>query len=108
MMPKLHYAPPAYRNSTPNWPWNGEKAASRPSRRSWHASAARPGPSHSLVACELAGVQPSFVTLNGQDPVAFILSQNIQRDLSANQSAVSLASQNTKPSISTMIRMEVL
>jgi hypothetical protein len=33
----------------------------------------------SALANELAGVQPSFRELNGQEPVAFILSQNIHR-----------------------------
>lgn len=32
-----------------------------------------------LAACNLAGVEPEFETLNGHDPVAFILSSNIQR-----------------------------
>src|SRR5580765_7417191 len=41
-----------------------------------------------LAACKLAGVEPTFTTLNGHDPVAFILSANIQRrHLSKGQQA---------------------
>ena len=32
-----------------------------------------------LKACKLAGVEPRFEDLNGQDPAAFIVSANIER-----------------------------
>lgn len=32
-----------------------------------------------LAACKLAGIEPTFTSLNGHDPVAFILSANVQR-----------------------------
>jgi len=45
-----------------------------------------------LAACQLAGVEPRFETLDGQDPVAYILSSNIQRrHLSKGQAAMAVA-----------------
>lgn len=45
-----------------------------------------------LAACRLAGVEPTFDALNGHDPVAFILSENIRRrHLSAGQRAMAIA-----------------
>jgi ParB-like chromosome segregation protein Spo0J len=42
-----------------------------------------------LAACRLAGVEPRFVSLNGEDPVAYVLSANItRRHLSKGQRAV--------------------
>lgn len=54
-----------------------------------------------LAACALAGVEPTFTTLNGHDPVAFILASNVQRrQMSKGQIAMALVrtsvlSQNT-------------
>ena len=54
-----------------------------------------------LAACQLAGVEPRFETLDGQDPVAYILSSNIaRRHLTKGQAAmvtvrVRVLSQNT-------------
>lgn len=43
------------------------------------------------VGCKRAGVPPRTVTLNGQDPVAFILSQNVaRRHLTKGQQALAL------------------
>ena len=48
-----------------------------------------------LKACELAGVEPRFERLNGEDTVAFIMSANMaRRDLTQNQKAVVLAKSN--------------
>lgn len=45
-----------------------------------------------LAACALAGVEPTFTTLNGHDPVAFILSANVtRRHLSKGQAAMVVA-----------------
>ena len=45
-----------------------------------------------LAACQLAGVEPRFETLDGQDPVAYILSSNIaRRHLSKGQQAMAVA-----------------
>jgi ParB/RepB/Spo0J family partition protein len=45
-----------------------------------------------LEACNRAGIQPTFAELNGQDPVAFILSANIaRRHLSKGQQAMAVA-----------------
>jgi ParB/RepB/Spo0J family partition protein len=45
-----------------------------------------------LRACELAEVEPRFTTLNGQDPVAHILSANVtRRHLSTSQKAMAAA-----------------
>jgi ParB-like chromosome segregation protein Spo0J len=45
-----------------------------------------------LRACELAGVEPRLLTLNGTDPVAFILAQNItRRHLNKGQQAIIVA-----------------
>jgi ParB-like chromosome segregation protein Spo0J len=45
-----------------------------------------------LEACRRAGVEPSYAVLNGQDPVAFILSQNIRRrHLTQGQRAILVA-----------------
>jgi len=42
-----------------------------------------------LKACQIAGVKPRFETLNGQDPVAYILSSNVnRRHLSKGQRAM--------------------
>src|SRR3954447_26847179 len=43
-------------------------------------------------ACEIAEVEPRYETLNGHDPLALIVSANIQkRDLNRGQKAVALA-----------------
>jgi ParB-like chromosome segregation protein Spo0J len=45
-----------------------------------------------LEACSRAGVEPKFDTLNGEDPVAFILSANIaRRHLNKGQQAMAVA-----------------
>lgn len=45
-----------------------------------------------LAACRLAGVEPRFTTLNGHDPVAYILSANVaRRNLSKGQRAMAVA-----------------
>ena len=45
-----------------------------------------------LKACELAGVEPSFANLNGVDPLAFIVSCNVERrSLTAGQKAIATA-----------------
>jgi ParB-like chromosome segregation protein Spo0J len=45
-----------------------------------------------LAACELAGVEPAFVDLNGSDPVAFILSANLaRRHMTKGQRAMAAA-----------------
>ena len=44
-----------------------------------------------LKACEMAGVKPVFRRMNGEDPVAFIISANIaRRNLSKGQRAMLL------------------
>lgn len=44
------------------------------------------------VACARAGVKPGFTTLNGQEPIAFILSQNLaRRHMTQGQRAVAIA-----------------
>ena len=41
------------------------------------------------AACQIAGVDPKFTTLNGQDPVAYILSSNVaRRHMNAGQRAM--------------------
>jgi ParB-like chromosome segregation protein Spo0J len=45
-----------------------------------------------LEACRQAGVKPTFRTLNGQDPIAFIISSNVRRrHLSKGQQAMAVA-----------------
>jgi hypothetical protein len=45
-----------------------------------------------LKACEMAGVEPTFVRLNGEDPAAYILSANVERrSLTAGQKAMARA-----------------
>jgi hypothetical protein len=45
-----------------------------------------------LRACEIAGIEPQFVALNGHDPAAFIVSANLERrNLSKGQQAIALA-----------------
>jgi hypothetical protein len=45
-----------------------------------------------LRACSLAGVEPQFTALNGHDPVAYILSSNVnRRHMTAGQRAMALA-----------------
>lgn len=45
-----------------------------------------------LRACEAAGVEPQFVSVNGDDPVALVVSLNVRRrNLSASQRAVAAA-----------------
>jgi ParB-like chromosome segregation protein Spo0J len=45
-----------------------------------------------LKACEIAGVKPTFRNLDGEDPVAFIISANIaRRNLNKGQQAILLA-----------------
>lgn len=42
-----------------------------------------------LAACRIAGVEPTFAILNGEDPVAFILEKNVKRrHLSVGQRAI--------------------
>jgi hypothetical protein len=44
------------------------------------------------AACQMAGVDPRFDVLNGQDPVAYILSSNIKRrHMNAGQRAMAIA-----------------
>jgi ParB-like chromosome segregation protein Spo0J len=45
-----------------------------------------------LRACEIAGVEPSFTTLNGHDATALIVSANLnRRNLTKGQQAMALA-----------------
>lgn len=45
-----------------------------------------------LRACEIAGVEPEIVSLNGHDPIAFIVSANLaRRNLNKGQQAMALA-----------------
>jgi ParB-like chromosome segregation protein Spo0J len=45
-----------------------------------------------LKAYEMAGVEPRFVRLNGEDPAAYILSANVERrSLTAGQKAMTRA-----------------
>lgn len=45
-----------------------------------------------LAACEMAGVEPEYVEMNGSDPVAFILSANLaRRHMSKGQRAMAAA-----------------
>ncbi len=45
-----------------------------------------------LKACALAGVEPRFERLNGQDPAAYIISVNLaRRNLTKGQQAMALA-----------------
>jgi ParB-like chromosome segregation protein Spo0J len=45
-----------------------------------------------LAACKIAGVEPTFEKLNGQDAVAYIVSTNLaRRTLTKGQQAMSLA-----------------
>ena len=45
-----------------------------------------------LIACERAGVEPTFTELNGDDPVAYIGSANLaRRDLTPGQKALLIA-----------------
>ena len=43
-------------------------------------------------ACETAGVEPTFIRLNGEDPASYILSANVERrSLTAGQKAIARA-----------------
>jgi hypothetical protein len=45
-----------------------------------------------LKACEIAGVEPKFAKLNGADPLAYIVSSNVERrSLTAGQKAIATA-----------------
>jgi ParB/RepB/Spo0J family partition protein len=45
-----------------------------------------------IAACQIAGVEPQFTSLNGHDPVAYILSANInRRNLTKSQRAMAVA-----------------
>jgi hypothetical protein len=45
-----------------------------------------------LKTCEMAGVEPTFVKLNGEDPTAYIASANLQRrQMTAGQQAMGMA-----------------
>ena len=45
-----------------------------------------------LAACRIAGVEPTYASLNGSDPVAYILSANIaRRNLTKGQRAMAVA-----------------
>ena len=46
-------------------------------------------------ACEIAGVEPRFERLNGQDPVAYIMSSNDRRDMTQGQRAIVAAMTNS-------------
>jgi ParB-like chromosome segregation protein Spo0J len=47
---------------------------------------------HRLKACQLAGVEPRTVTVEGTDPLAYILGTNLaRRNLSSGQRAVVMA-----------------
>jgi len=44
-----------------------------------------------LAACKLAGVEPTYTTLNGHDPIAFIIGQNVnRRHLTEGQRAIAV------------------
>jgi len=44
-----------------------------------------------LAACRLAGVEPTFTTLNGHDPIAFIIGRNVnRRHLTEGQRAIAV------------------
>lgn len=45
-----------------------------------------------LAACRLAGVEPTFTSLNGYEPKAYILSANVaRRNLNKGQRAMAIA-----------------
>ncbi len=45
-----------------------------------------------LAACRIAGVEPAYTSLNGSDPVAYVLSANVaRRNLTKGQRAMALA-----------------
>jgi hypothetical protein len=51
-----------------------------------------------LKACELAGIEPRFELLNGEDPKAFIVSANLaQRDMTKGQKAIAYAMHYPEP-----------
>jgi hypothetical protein len=51
-----------------------------------------------LEACKRAGVIPTFETLNGTDPVAYILAQNVKRrQLNKGQQAMAVAPAYPEP-----------
>jgi hypothetical protein len=51
-----------------------------------------------LAACKLAGIEPSFEKLDGQDPVAYIFSANIgRRNLTKGQRAMLVARMYPEP-----------
>lgn len=51
-----------------------------------------------LRACELAGVEPAFTSLNGHDPIAYIISTNVnRRHLNKGQQAMAVAMAYPEP-----------
>jgi hypothetical protein len=51
-----------------------------------------------LAACEIAGIEPKFVDLNGDDVEAFIISQNLaRRHMNAGQRAMVVAMMYPEP-----------
>ena len=49
-----------------------------------------------LAACRMAGVEPLYASLNGHDPVAYILSANVaRRNLTKGQRARAVARINS-------------
>ena len=51
-----------------------------------------------LKACEIAGIEPRFERLNGEDPKAFIVSANLaRRDMTKSQKAIALAMHYPEP-----------
>jgi hypothetical protein len=49
-----------------------------------------------MAACRIAGVEPRFTSLNGHDPIAYILSANVnRRNLNAGQRAMAVVCMNS-------------
>jgi len=62
-----------------------------------------------LAACKLAGVEPRFERLNGQDPRAYIISTNIRRrHLNGGQTAILLARAYPEPKRGMHSELEIL
>jgi ParB-like chromosome segregation protein Spo0J len=51
-----------------------------------------------LADCKLAGIEPQFTKLNGQDIKAFVVAENLERrDMTASQKAMALAMMYKEP-----------
>jgi ParB-like chromosome segregation protein Spo0J len=60
-----------------------------------------------LEACSRAGVEPKFETLNGTDPVAYILAQNVKRrHLSKGQQAMAVVLSRSQMEVTSILQKE--